>query len=136
MKKLATLLVVCLCVSGCMNSEKHPSDWKPTPYHVPVECCMETDQVQGAIRTALIKRNWTVLDVEDNKVYAHISCGWTDADVIFSSTDKYYDVTFENIMEEEVKEVVAEETVEETAEETMEVAEEATEEVVEGEKAE
>lgn len=101
MKKLATLLVVCLCVSGCMNSEKHLSDWKPTPYHVPVECCMDADQVQGAIRTALIKRDWTVFDVEDNKVYAHISCGWTDADVIFSSTDKYYDVTFENIMEEE-----------------------------------
>ena len=100
MKKISALLIVCLGVFGCAGGEKHPSDWKPTPYRVPVDCCMTADQVQGAIRTGLIKRDWTVLDIEDNKVYTHLSCFGTEADVLFTSTDKYYTVTFENIMEE------------------------------------
>ena len=50
----------------------------------------------------MIKRKWTVFDIKDNKVYAHVSCkrDGTEADVIFSYADKYYDVNFENIMED------------------------------------
>ncbi len=99
MKKISVFLLVCLCVSGCNNSEKHPSNWQPQSYRVPVECCMDANQVQGAIRTALIKRDWTVLDIDDNNVFTHLSCWGTEADVIFSNTDKYYEITFRNIME-------------------------------------
>lgn len=101
MKKISALLLVCLGVFGCASGEKHPSDWQPTPYRVPVDCCMTADQVQGAIRTGLMKRDWTVLDIDDGNVYTHLSCYGTDADVIFSHTDKSYTVNFANIMEEE-----------------------------------
>ena len=37
MKKQIALALACFCISGCINNEKHLSDWKPTPYHVPVE---------------------------------------------------------------------------------------------------
>ena len=93
------LLLVGLCVSGCFNGEKHATDWQPIPYREPVDCCMSAEQVQGAIRTAMIKRDWHVLDIEDNRVYAYLSCYGTEADVVFSSTDKYYDITFENVKE-------------------------------------
>ena len=39
------------------------------------------------------------MGIDGNKVYTHISCQGTEADVIFSNTDKYYDIDFENVAE-------------------------------------
>ena len=100
MKKISVLLIS-LCIAGCFNSEKQPSNWQPMPYHMTVDCCVDAEQVNAAIRLALIKRDWQVLDAGENMVYTHVSCFGTDADVIFYNTDRYYDIVFENVMEED-----------------------------------
>lgn len=101
MKKIFLLLPGFLCVSGCFNGERYPTSWSPDPYHIHVDCCVTSDQVQGAIRMALLKRKWKVLDIDSSNVYAHLSCRGTETDVVFSTTDKYYDVRFENVKEAE-----------------------------------
>ena len=98
MKNLFGLLATLILIHGCAV-EFYPSNWEPEPYHFDIPCCMTQEQAKNAIYDALLRRKWTVSDIQRDTIFTELSCGDVKANVIIKVTDKDYTLSLTDIME-------------------------------------